>query len=79
MLGLNILGIQICYACILPEQLQIMLQSVNVASDSFPKNPLPVHIDVIGHFGHEQFLFSFILFSDSIGILFCFVFIFLFC
>ena len=30
----------------------------------------------MGHFGHEQFLFSFLLFSDFIGILFSFSFLF---
>ena len=33
--------------------------------------------NVIRHFGHEQFLFYFILFSDFIGILFSFSFSFL--
>ena len=30
---------------------------------------------VMGYSGHEQFLFYFILFSNFIGILFCFVFL----
>jgi len=30
---------------------------------------------VMGHSGHEQSLFYFILFSNFIGILFCFVFL----
>jgi len=31
-------------------------------------------MDVMGRLGHEQFLFSFLLFSDFIGILFSFLF-----
>jgi len=32
-------------------------------------------LNVMGHFGHEQFLFLFLLFSDFIGILFSFSFL----
>jgi len=38
------------------------------------KQPGKYH--VMGHLGHEQFLFYFLLFSDFIGILFSFSFLF---
>jgi len=46
-LDLNTLGIQTCCTYVLPEKLQIILQLVNITSDSFPKNYLPVHVETI--------------------------------
>ena len=42
-LGLNILGIHTYCIHVLPELLQIILQLINITSDSFPKNSLPIY------------------------------------
>ena len=83
--------LSLSYIVVPKKELAIILFSFVTNLQSNPKEPsiallINIEIDtprdwsaytIMGRFGHEQYLFYFILFSDFIGILFSFSFSFL--